>query len=290
MATLRDTKKRITSVKNMQKITRAMKLVSAAKLRRASERVEAARPYADKVQKTASGLAARAERLGEAPHPLLVHRDKPRVCELLVLTSDRGLCGAFNSNTARRALRFLIENADKYDEIRVSTIGKKGMEILRREKVKIRHHYEGLFDVTSYRDVASIAEELSAAYVGGEVDEVYLVYNEFKSAITQILTFKQLLPIQIEHEDEAELVDYEYEPTRAQILDALLPQHVAIQLFRALFESIASEHGARMNAMESATNNAKEMVGKLSLQYNRARQAAITTELMEIIGGAESLK
>jgi F-type H+-transporting ATPase subunit gamma len=291
MASLRDIKKRIVSVKNTQKITRAMKLVSAAKLRRAAERVEAARPYAEKVQTTAQGLAARAARLGEAPHPLLVRREKPRVCELLVMTSDRGLCGAFNSNTVRRALRFIIEEGDRYEEIRVSTIGRKGMEALKREKVTIRKNYQGLFDVTHYRDVAAIAEELSEHYVNGEVDEVFLVYNEFKSAITQILTFKQLFPIEIEATDEsAELVDYEYEPNRHDILDRLLPQHVAIQLFRAIFESVASEHGARMNAMENATNNAKDMVGKLSLQYNRARQAAITTELMEIIGGAEALK
>lgn len=291
MASLRDIRKRITSVKNTQKITRAMKLVSAAKLRRAAERVEAARPYAEKVQGTASGLARRAELLGEAPHPLLVRREEPKRIEVIVMTSDRGLCGAFNSNTARRALRFLIDNEDKYEQIRVSTIGRKGYEALRREKVEIRQNYRGLYDITRYGDVADIAKELANAYQTGEVDGVYLIYNEFKSAITQVLTLKQLLPIEMAPHDEADgLVDYEYEPGRHAILDALLPQHVATQLYRAFFESIASEHGARMNAMESATSNAKDMVGKLSLQYNRARQAAITTELMEIIGGAEALK
>lgn len=290
MASLRDIKKRIVSVKNTQKITRAMKLVSAAKLRRAAERVEASRPYAERVQATASGLARRAEQLGEDMHPLLQRRERPKVCELVVMTSDRGLCGAFNSNTVRRALRFLIENGDQYEQIRVSTIGKKGMEALRREKVKIRKHYEGVFAATNYRDVSAIAEELSQAYLNGEVDEVYLVYNEFKSAITQILTLKPLLPVEVEPSSGDPLVDFEYEPSRSELLDALLPQHVAVQLYRAVFESVASEHGARMNAMENATANAKEMVGKLSLQYNRARQAAITTELMEIIGGAEALK
>ncbi|MFZ9886331.1 MAG: ATP synthase F1 subunit gamma [Myxococcota bacterium] len=290
MASLRDIKKRIVSVKNTQKITRAMKLVSAAKLRRAAERVESSRPYAERVQATASGLARRAEELGEAMHPLLTRREHPKVCELVVMTSDRGLCGAFNSNTVRRALRFLIENGDRYEEIRVSTIGKKGMEALRREKVKIRKHYEGVFDATNYKDVSAIAQELSQAYLDGEVDEVYLVYNEFKSAITQILTLKPLLPVEVEPSAGDHLVDFEYEPSRGELLDALLPQHIAVQLYRAVFESVASEHGARMNAMENATANAKEMVGKLSLQYNRARQAAITTELMEIIGGAEALK
>jgi F-type H+-transporting ATPase subunit gamma len=293
MASLRDIRKRITSVKNTQKITRAMKLVSAAKLRRAAERVEAARPYAEKVQATASGLARRAELLGEAPHPLLVRREAPKRIELLVMTSDRGLCGAFNSNTARRAQRFLIENEDRYEQIRVSTIGRKGYEALRREKVEIRQNYKGLFDVTHYGEVAAIAKELSAAYESGEIDGVYLLYNEFKSAIVQLLTLKQLFPIEMASADASEdtgLVDYKYEPSRQSILDELLPQHVASQIYRAFFESIASEHGARMNAMESATNNAKDMVGKLSLQYNRARQAAITTELMEIIGGAEALK
>ena len=291
MASLRDIKKRIGSVKNTQKITRAMKLVSAAKLRRAAERVEAARPYADKVLETASGLARRAEKLGEAPHPLLVRRDTPKVCEIIVMTSDRGLCGAFNSNTVRRAQRFLIENGDKYEEIRVSTIGRKGYEGLKRE-VEVRENHEGLFDQANFHQLEVIARQLSEDYVAGEVDEVYLLYNQFKSAVTQILTFKPLFPIEVTdlegHDDD--LVDYEYEPTRHELLGELLPQHVATQMLRALFESIASEHGARMSAMESATTNASEMVDKLTLKYNRARQAAITTELMEIIGGSEALK
>jgi F-type H+-transporting ATPase subunit gamma len=292
MASLRDIKKRIVSVKNTQKITRAMKLVSAAKLRRATERVEAARPYAEKVLETASGLARRAENLGEAPHPLLVRRDEVKVCEVIVMTSDRGLCGAFNSNTVRKAQRFVLDNGDKYEKIRFSTIGRKGLEGLKRERIEVRKNYEGLFEIANFKRMEDIARELSEDYIAGEVDEVFLLYNEFKSAITQILTFKPLFPIESldveEHEED--LVDYEYEPSRYELLDDLLPQHVATQMFRALFESIASEHGARMSAMENATNNAKEMTDKLTLQYNRARQAAITTELMEIIGGAEALK
>jgi F-type H+-transporting ATPase subunit gamma len=291
MASLRDIKKRIGSVKSTEKITRAMKLVSAAKLRRASERVEACRPYADKVYETAGGLAKRAEMLGEAPHPLLTAREEPKKIELIVMTSDRGLCGAFNSNTVRRAIRFLIDNEDKYEEIRISTIGKKGFEALKREGYEIRENYQGLFEALDYSDVSHIAHELSEAYNDGEIDGVFLIYNTFKSAITQILTTTPLLPVEkMEVPEEESLVDYEYEPSRYELLDELLPQYVGITIFRALFESIASEHGARMNAMENATNNAKEMVDKLTLHYNRARQAAITTELMEIIGGAEALK
>jgi F-type H+-transporting ATPase subunit gamma len=207
------------------------------------------------------------------------------------MTSDRGLCGAFNSNTVRRLQRFLIEQSDKYDKVRVSTIGRKGYESIKRT-VDVRENYEGLFDQANFHQLEDIAKQLSEDYINGEVDEVYLLYNEFKSAITQILTFKPLFPIeQLDMDDnEEDLVDYEYEPTRYELLDDLLPSHVATQMLRALFESIASEHGARMNAMESATSNAGEMVDKLTLQYNRARQAAITTELMEIISGAEALK
>lgn len=292
MASLRDIKKRIGSVKNTQKITRAMKLVSAAKLRRAVERVEASRPYAEKVRETASGLARRAEKLGEAPHPLLVKREEPKTVEIILMTSDRGLCGAFNSNTVRRLQRFLIEDSDKYEKVRISTIGRKGYESLKRT-AEIRENYVGLFDQANFHQLEEIAKQLSEDYQNGEVDEVFLLYNEFKSAVTQILTFKPLFPIEqldLDEENPDDLVDYEYEPSRFELLDELLPQHVATQMLRALFESIASEHGARMNAMESATKNAGEMVDKLTLQYNRARQAAITTELSEIIAGAAALE
>lgn len=289
MASLRDIRKRIRTVKNTQKITKAMKMVSAAKLRRSQERVEAARPFADKIHETVSALARRAHDLGEAPNPLLAERENPRRIELIVMTSDRGLCGGFNSNTARRALRFLFDNKGSYDEIRVSTIGKKGYEALMRERVNIRQNYEGVFDRLTFARAKEIAEEACQAYVEDELDGVYLLYNEFVNAATQRLSLVQLLPV-VPLDVSDDLVDYDYEPSRGELLDALLPRHFATQLYRALLESVASEHGARMSAMDSASKNAKDVVDRLTLAYNRARQAAITKELMEIISGAEALK
>jgi F-type H+-transporting ATPase subunit gamma len=288
MASLRDIRKRIKSVQNTEKITRAMKMVSAAKLRRAQENVEAARPYADKVLETVSALAKRAENMGEAPHPLLARKPEKKRIELIVMTSDRGLCGAFNSNTIRRAQRFHFDHKDTH-ELSISTIGRKGAEALRRDRIDLRSNYEGVFESLNFHTASQIAEEMCQFYVDGELDGVYLLYNEFKSIVTQKLTLMEMLPV-VPLEVEDELVDYEYEPGQDELLDGLLPQHFATTLYRALLESQASEHGARMNSMDNATKNAKEMVGKLKLHYNRARQAAITTELMEIIGGAEALK
>ncbi len=319
MASLRDIRTRIRSVKSTQKITRAMKLVSAAKLRRAQERVVAARPYADRVATTVAALAKRAELLGEAPHPLLSNRDATggRI-EVIVVTSDRGLCGGFNSNTIRRANRFAFDNKSKYSDIRMSTMGRKGLEALRHDH-EIRHDYTGITSKFTFEQASSVANEYCSKFIEGELDGVFILYNEFHSAIRQDLIVKQLLPIVPEDTTEA-LVDYEYmagnmdsgaqneldarlnaEGTGAHVdvtnatqrlalLDALLPQHFATELYRALVESSASEHGARMNAMENATKNASDVVDRLTLQYNRARQAAITTELMEIIAGSEALK
>lgn len=291
MASLRDIRKRIKSVKNTQKITKAMKMVSAAKLRRAQEGVEAARPYSDKVLETVSALAKRAESLGETPHPLMAVKsdDEVKNVEVILMTSDRGLCGGFNSVTIRKAQRFLFDNKDKYDQIEVSTIGKKGYEALKREKVPSRKYYEGVANKVSFQAANDISKEMCEHFVEGKLDAVFLVYNEFKNAATQVLKVQQLLPI-VPLEVEDDLVEYEYSPSREELLEALLPEYFATTLYRALLESQASEHGARMSAMDAATNNAKEMGEKLTLHYNRARQAAITTELMEIIGGAEALK
>lgn len=289
MASLRDIRKRIRSVKNTQKITKAMKMVAAAKLRRSQERVEAARPFADKLHETVSALSKRAQDLGEAPHPLLVAREQPKRIELIVMTSDRGLCGGFNSNTIRRALRFLFDHQAQYEEIRVSTIGKKGFEAMKRERANLHKNHAGALEQLSFVGAKAIAEDACAAYAEGAVDGVYLLYNEFVNAATQRLTLKQLLPV-VPLEVEEGLVDYEYEPSREELLDALLPRHFATQLYRAMLESVASEHGARMSAMDSASKNAKDVVDRLTLEYNRARQAAITKELMEIISGAEALK
>lgn len=290
MASLRDIRKRIKSVNNTVKITSAMKMVAAAKLRRAQENVENARPYADKMQRLLSEIALRAELAGEPPHPLLQQRE-PQKIELVVMTSDRGLCGGFNSNITRRAERFLWEEAEKHHEIRMSTIGRKGTDHFRRHEQELRHVYTGIFDDLRYKRAADIAQELARYFVDEELDAIYLLYNEFKSAISQTVVIKQLLPIEpmVLNAGDA-VIDFKYEPGQAELLDKLLPRYLATEIFQALLESSASEHGARMTAMENATRNARDMIGKLTLQFNRARQAAITNELMEIIAGAEALK
>lgn len=289
MPSLRDIKRRIGSVRNTQQITKAMKMVAAAKLRRAQEAMLRARPYADKIEEVLSAVATRAD---EEAHPLLVRRP-PRRVELVVMTSDRGLAGAFNSNILRRAQRFLHENADRYESIQVSTIGRKGRDFVRSRGIATRKDYVGVFEELTFDKAKTIAEELQAAYLDEKLDSVFLLYNHFSSAISQKPTLTQLLPIEANAgaEDEGgQLSDFIYEPSRTAVLDELLPRHLAMQVWRALLESVASEHGARMAAMESATKNSGELIGKLTLQYNRARQAYITKELMEIVSGAEALK
>ena len=282
MASLRDIRKRIKSVKNSEKITKAMKMVAAAKLKKAQDEVRKSKPYARKMDEVVGRLAKRLENQGEAPHPLLQEHPEKQNIELLVLTSDRGLCGAFNSNIIRKALRFLTPG------MRVSTLGRKGYESLKRDGIEIRTNYSGVLDHPSYLKASQIADELATSYVNDHVDVVYLVYNEFKSAISQQVVIKQLLPI-VPAESLEDSGDYIYEPSQQELLEHLLPKHLATQLYQAFLESVASEHGSRMTAMDNATRNAKEVISSLTLQYNRARQAAITKELMEIIGGAEAL-
>ncbi len=294
MASLRDIRKRIKSTKNMQKITKAMKMVSAAKLRRAQERVVAARPFADKLAHTTAALAKRSEDLGEAPHPLLrAHPESKKggVVEILAITSDRGSCGAFNSNILRRALRERFDLKDAHREIHVSTVGKKGAEGMKQQRVPVRKNHEKVLDGLNYGKARTIALEMAELYEKGEIHAAYIVYNEFVNATTQRVVVDQVLPIQPVKVSEGEmLVDYEYEPDRESLLSTLLPRQLATRLYRALLESQAAEHAARMSAMDNASRNAKEMVDSLTLYSNRVRQAAITKELMEIIGGAEALK
>ncbi len=284
MASLRDTRKRIKTVKNTQKITKAMKMVSAAKLRRAQDRVEAARPYAEKVYETVSALAKRAELMAEAPHPLLVPGLKGGAVEVVVLTSDRGLCGGFNSNTVRKADAFAFDNKDKHSEIRFSTIGKKGNQLLKTKR-EVAEYHPGLLNDPNFADAQRLADGYCAQYVEDKLDGLFLLFNTFKGG----LTLKQILPV-VPLADAEHLVDYKYEPSPSELMDSLLPQHFATELYVAMLETVASEHLARMMAMDNATKNAGEMVDKLTLQYNRARQAAITTELGEIISGAEAIK
>lgn len=346
MPSLKAIRKRIGSVKSTQKITRAMKMVAAARLSRAQMAITELRPYALKTLEVLSSVATRAGE--EDVHPLLARRE-PKKVMLVVLTSDRGLAGAFNANVNKLAYRRWKELEAEGAEVSFAVIGRKGRDFLKRRGANIRRDFTGVFENLSVERAGEIGRYIVAEYTRGgegrlaaeeregrgmapkarepqprepqavdaapagvaepdegaesfvptegladlepELDAVYLVYNEFKSAITQKVTVEPLLPIAPAPMAEDETtVDFIYEPSKRALLDRLLPMYVEIELYRALLESVASEHGARMTAMDSATKNASEMIDRLTLQYNRARQAAITKELMEIIGGAEALK
>ena len=290
MATLRDIKRRIRSVESTQKITKAMKLVAAAKLRRAQERIIGARPYAQKMVELLGSLVGLA---GDEGHPLLARRTGGRK-RLVVITADKGLCGAFNSNVLRASLTFIREAGNV--DVTLVVVGRKARDFFRRRDWAIKSEMLGFFDRLAYSHAQEIAGELMESYLAGETDEVYLIYNEFRSVAVQRVTRQQLLPIQAEAAAgggagaAAGGGDYIYEPSPEAILGALLPRHVTTQVYRALMESIAGEYGARMTAMESASKNAKEMIGVLTIQYNKARQERITKELLDIVGGAEALR
>jgi F-type H+-transporting ATPase subunit gamma len=286
---LRDIRTRITSVKSTRQITKAMKMVAAAKLRRAQDAVLKARPYAQLLDRTIGRVASRAVADGAAVHPLLTPRPA-QVAEVVVITSDRGLAGGFNSNIIRRTQRFITENGETYRQILLSTIGRKARDFLRARHLEARKDFAGTHQGLNYEKAEAIAQEYVQRYLAGEVDAVFLCYNEFKSAISQTPVVVQLLPVQTPVAEAGASIDFIYEPARETLLTDLLPRHVGMQVWRALLESAASEHGARMSAMESATKNAEEMIAALTLQYNRARQAYVTKELMEIVGGAEALK
>ncbi len=341
MPSLKAIRKRIGSVKSTQKITRAMKMVAAARLARAQMSITELRPYAVKTLDVLSSVAARAGE--EEVHPLLARRE-PRKVMLVVLSSDRGLAGAFNASVNKTAYRRWRELEAQGAEVSFAVVGRKGRDFLRRRGANIRRDFTGVFENLSVEKAGEIGRYIVGEYTRGgerrlaaeeregrrlaprpvepsavdavphelaesddgaetfvppesfeelepELDAVYLVYNEFKSAMTQKVVVEPLLPISVpEIEADEANVDFIYEPTKRALLDRLLPMYVEIEVYRALLESVASEHGARMTAMDSATKNASDMIDRLTLQYNRARQAAITKELMEIIGGAEALK
>ncbi|PNU20404.1 ATP synthase F1 subunit gamma [Geothermobacter hydrogeniphilus] len=287
MPSLKDIKKRIGSVKNTSQITKAMKMVSAAKLRRAQDAVVAARPYADKLNYVLSSLALRED---HEAHPLLQERGKKKALVLL-LTADRGLCGGFNANISKTAEKFIKERTDGFEEYELMIVGRKGADYLRHRNVPIGKVHAGITASITYHTAALIGSEVVEGYLADQYDAVYLIYNAFQSAITQVPTIRRLLPIEPAQVDEREhIAQYIYEPGKTEVLSQILPKQVEVQIFRGLLESVASEHGARMSAMDSASKNAAEMINKLTLQYNRARQAAITKELMEIISGAEAIK
>jgi F-type H+-transporting ATPase subunit gamma len=290
MATLRDIRRRIRSVQSTQKITRAMKLVAAAKLRRAQDRILAARPYAGKMAELLGNLVTAAGGTEGAAHPLLAQREGPRR-QVVIITADRGLAGAFNSNIVRRAAEFI--RGSNVAEVTLVVVGRKGRDFFRRREHTIKRAMLGFWDKLAYSHAAELADYLMQQYLDGEVDEVHLIYNEFRSVAVQRPTREQLLPIPRGegHGDAAgSPVEYIYEPGPEAILGDLLPRHVRMQVFRALMESLAGEYGARMTAMEAATKNASEMINLLTIQYNKARQEKITKELLDIVGGAEALK
>src|SRR3954468_7590657 len=297
MASLRAIRTRIKSVRNTQKITKALKLVAAAKLRRAQDAGVRPRPFAQALDELLSSLAGARAAAEMPPHPLMEVRQNPRRIEVVLLTSDRGLCGGFNSNIIRRAQRFLVEEGDKYDAIQFSTIGRRGRDFAKRRGIETRKDYAGFFGKLRYAMAKEVADDLIVEYQERKLDAVYLLYNQFKSAMTQSITLSQLLPIVAPAEQEQApgkggfiTPEHIYEPSRPQLLQHLTPRQRAVQIRGAPLEAAASEHGARMTAMDSAPNNANDMIGRLSLEYNRARQASITKELMEIVSGAEALK
>jgi F-type H+-transporting ATPase subunit gamma len=284
LATLRDIQRRIRSVQSTQKITRAMKLVAAAKLRRAQERIVAARPYASKMAELLGNLVSGTD---GAAHPLLEQREGPRR-QIVIVTADKGLAGAFNSNIIRRSLELVRESSAS--ELTLVVVGRKARDFYRRRPYTIKRDLIGFWDRLAYGHACELADFFMEQYLAGEVDEVWLLYNEFRSVAVQRPVRMQLLPIPRTEGEATESVDYIYEPGPEEILGELLPRHVRMQVYRALLESAAGEHGARMTAMEAATANAKEMIEVLTIQYNKARQEKITKELLDIVGGAEALK
>ena len=283
MPSLKALRKRIATVRSTQQITKAMKMVAAARLRRAQEAAERARPYATKLSEMCGALVAGID---PEAHPLLARREERRV-DLLVLTSDRGLCGGYNANLLRFAQGLLRQRAGA--EAAITVVGRKGLEFYRRRGANLVDHRLGILTTPPAAMAAELAQGLTTRFVEERTDAVYLVYSRSRSAISQVSTTVQLLPIAAPAE-EAAAVDYIFEPERPALLARLLPRYVEALVTQALLEAIASEHGARMTAMDSATKNASEMIASLTLSMNRARQATITKELMEIVSGAEALK
>jgi len=284
MASLKSIRKRIGSVKSTQKITKAMKVVSAAKLRRAQDAATAARPYAVKLTGLLQNVSSS---VGAASHPLLQTRDEEKTVHLLLVTGDRGLCGGFNTNVIRKAEAFLNERGR--DNVRMTVVGRRGFDYFRKRPVKIVGEHINLQGGPNAELAAQLGEQLAREFADATVDAVYVIYNRFRSALVQTPTVDQLLPLATGEADGADSLEYLYEPNAVELLDRLLRRYVNVIIHRAFLESVASEHGARMTSMDSATNNATDMIGRLTLEMNRARQATITKELMEIIGGAEAL-
>ena len=287
MPSLKDIRKRIGSVKNTQQITKAMKMVAAARLRKAQESIETLRPYSYRMRDIIAQLATRAD---FSDHPLLEQRE-PKKAHILVMTSDRGLCGGFNANINRATQRYAAANELGHEEMILDIVGRKGHEFFKRRPLTKGRYFEDILQNVNLETASDVAESVIADFLDGEADALYVVYNEFKSAITQEVVVEQLLPVVPPPLAEGQTAsEFIYEPSKRAVMDAVLPRHITVQVYRMLLESVASEMGARMSAMDSATTNAGDLIDRLTLQYNRARQANITAELMEIIGGAEAIK
>ncbi|MEW6002841.1 MAG: ATP synthase F1 subunit gamma [Nitrospirota bacterium] len=292
MPTLRDLRKKIKAIQSTQKITRAMKMVAAAKLRKVQDRMLNFRPYAMSMDSVLSDLARVAER---ELHPLLAVRPRKTV-EVLVMTSDRGLCGAFNTNILRAATNYIESLKREGFELSLSVIGRKARDYFRRRNIPRRKAWIGLSGRVTYTNAQEIANDLIENYTNETIDEVVLVYNEFKTLLTQKLSIVRLLPIGALEAEEAPAervpftVDFLYEPSAEMLFERLLPKHIEIQIYRALLESSAAEEAARMNAMENASKNCEDLIAKTTLIANKIRQASITKELMDIVGGVEALK
>ncbi|MBM4175753.1 MAG: ATP synthase F1 subunit gamma [Ignavibacteria bacterium] len=297
MATLREIRRRITGVKSTQQITKAMKMVAAAKLRKAQEAILNIRPYSNKMADLLHSLPGKIDK---SISPLLMERETKNVT-LIIVTSDRGLCGSFNSNLIRSAAELIQTEFSSYREsgnLNLMCIGKKGSDFFSKRNYQVKEKYLGIFSDLQFSSAKEIIQKVTNSFLNGTTDKVYVIYNEFKSIISQKIKVEQILPIPETHQAEKnekeskynEYVDFIYEPSKEEILTKILPQHLNILMWRVLLESNASEHGARMTAMDNATENAKELIRLLSLSYNRARQASITKELLEIVAGADALK
>ncbi|MFZ1291513.1 MAG: ATP synthase F1 subunit gamma [Melioribacteraceae bacterium] len=292
MATLRDIKQRISGIKSTQQITKAMKMVAAARLRRAQENIINAKPYSRKMAEVLSHLL---KSIG-SENQLFLERPV-NSCALVVVTSDRGLCGGFNMNAIRITEEMLngdLKDLNENGKVELYCVGKKGNDYFKsKNKIKIAGSFPGIFSKLEFEFAASLANELTSKFLAGEFDKVIIVFNEFKSVIQQKITSKQFLPIQnIANDEESnkKLVEYIYEPNQKEIVDSLLPRHLKGQMWTVLLDSYAAELGARMTAMEMATENAKEMIRTLQIKFNKERQAAITKEILEIVSGANALK
>jgi len=285
MPSLLDLRRRVRSIRNTQQITKAMKMVAAAKLRRAQDRILSGRPYAVKMLEVLNSLATRAD---PGAHPLLTVRE-PRRVEVVVVTADKGLCGAFNASILKQASSFL--EIARAEELGLQVVGRKAREYFRRRRYTIRYEHVDIFRDLDYQHATEVAEPIMGRYMEGSLDAVYLIYNEFKNVLQQNVVVERLLPLEkLRFERPEEEFDYIYEPSAKQILQELLPKHVEYQVWRALLESAAAEHAARMTAMDSATKNATELIDHLTLTMNRVRQAAITKEILEVVSGAETLR